>query len=304
MLNFNHFYYFYVAASSKSVTAAASMLRISQPTLSIQIKTLERNIGRALMNKQGRELVLTEEGKRIYEQCRRMFEIGEELETSLSGAVQPRPSRMHVGVSREIDRLFVTRLIEPILANRIKSDTSQVRISTADHDIILERLEQRTLDCVLTTQETHLTRFETIGFRSFPVVLGFKKSLIGKGEANPKDLKDTVRRFENFWVLPSHDLRLRTETDRFFERSRIAPAIRFESDILATLGHAAAAGLGMALLPEPYFRDFKATGDIAFVRPTSGGFWQSRIYLIARSKRQQPALVAELGRIFSETIFV
>ena len=46
-----------------SMTKAASSLHISQPTLSVQMKSLEEVLGRKLFRKEGRNLVMTEEGE-------------------------------------------------------------------------------------------------------------------------------------------------------------------------------------------------------------------------------------------------
>lgn len=44
-LNFNHLFYFWVVSRFESLTKAASELKISSPSLSIQIKQLEETIG-------------------------------------------------------------------------------------------------------------------------------------------------------------------------------------------------------------------------------------------------------------------
>ena len=51
----------------KSVTKAAHAMGLSQPAISIQIKTLERDIGKKLVEKKGKFLVPTEEGMKFYE---------------------------------------------------------------------------------------------------------------------------------------------------------------------------------------------------------------------------------------------
>jgi LysR family transcriptional activator of nhaA len=54
MYNFNHLHYFYVTAKFGGVTAAAKHLRISQPSLSSQMKTLERSLDVRLFQRVGR----------------------------------------------------------------------------------------------------------------------------------------------------------------------------------------------------------------------------------------------------------
>lgn len=54
--------HFLTIAREGSMTAAANELHISQPTLSVQMKQLEDTLGKKVFQKQGRNLVLTEEG--------------------------------------------------------------------------------------------------------------------------------------------------------------------------------------------------------------------------------------------------
>ena len=54
--------HFLTIAREGSMTAAANELHVSQPTLSVQMKQLEDTLGKKVFQKQGRNLVLTEEG--------------------------------------------------------------------------------------------------------------------------------------------------------------------------------------------------------------------------------------------------
>ena len=65
MFNYNHLYYFYITAKLKGVTVAALQLNTSQPSLSSQIKNLETALKRKLFRKSGRNIELTEDGKRV-----------------------------------------------------------------------------------------------------------------------------------------------------------------------------------------------------------------------------------------------
>src|SRR6187455_2202100 len=107
MYNYNHLYYFYVTAKSGGVGVAAKHLRISQPSLSSQLKVLESTLDTRLFRKVGRNNQLTEAGSIIYGYCRQMFEISEEMEEMISSRVPSAARRIHIGVSDEVDRPFV-----------------------------------------------------------------------------------------------------------------------------------------------------------------------------------------------------
>ena len=65
-LNYHHLLYFYTVAREGSVTKAAKVLRLAQPTLSAQIRRLEDSLGEKLFTRQNRGLVLTELGRVAY----------------------------------------------------------------------------------------------------------------------------------------------------------------------------------------------------------------------------------------------
>jgi DNA-binding transcriptional LysR family regulator len=62
----------------RSVSKAAARLRLTQPTVSLQVQALERELGTLLFERRGPKIELTPEGKLLYE-------LGRPLVESLSG---------------------------------------------------------------------------------------------------------------------------------------------------------------------------------------------------------------------------
>ncbi|MEO0911029.1 MAG: LysR family transcriptional regulator, partial [Pseudomonadota bacterium] len=61
--NWNHLRAFFATAETGSLSAAADILGLTQPTLGRQIKALEETLGLALFERSGRALTLTETGR-------------------------------------------------------------------------------------------------------------------------------------------------------------------------------------------------------------------------------------------------
>jgi DNA-binding transcriptional LysR family regulator len=65
-------------ATEKNFTRAAELLYISQPSLSKQIKTLEKNLDIILINRESNKIFLTENGKVFLQYSERILALCEE----------------------------------------------------------------------------------------------------------------------------------------------------------------------------------------------------------------------------------
>ena len=78
-LNYHHLLYFWTVVQEGGVSSAARKLRLSQPTISAQVRMLERAIGEPLFAKKGRAHVLTDVGRVVYRYADEIFSVGREL---------------------------------------------------------------------------------------------------------------------------------------------------------------------------------------------------------------------------------
>ena len=83
-MNFKHLYYFWVTARAGGIMRAGEQLHTTPQTLSGQIKLLEDNLGRKLFRKQGRQLELTEEGRKALSYADDIFALGSELRAAMT----------------------------------------------------------------------------------------------------------------------------------------------------------------------------------------------------------------------------
>lgn len=114
-LNYHHLLYFWTVAKYGTVTAAAKHLRLSQPTISEQIRALEDAVGEPLFDRVGRRLELTEAGQLAFRYADEIFGLGRELMDTLKGRPAGQPTRLNVGVSDLMPKLVLHRLLEPAL---------------------------------------------------------------------------------------------------------------------------------------------------------------------------------------------
>ena len=111
-LNYHHLLYFWTVAKEGSVARASEVLRLAQPTVSGQVKQLEQALGEQLLERKGRNLVLTDTGEMVFGYADEIFGLGRELMDSLRGRPSSRPGRLNVGISDVFPKLIAFRVLE------------------------------------------------------------------------------------------------------------------------------------------------------------------------------------------------
>src|SRR5262245_56842877 len=112
-LNYHYLLYFWTVVRAGSVSKAAEELRLSQPTVSAQVRMLEKTLGQRLFVKKGRTQLLTDVGGLVYGYADEIFGIGRELLETLKGRPAGRAMQMTVGIADAVPKLIVYRLLRP-----------------------------------------------------------------------------------------------------------------------------------------------------------------------------------------------
>lgn len=76
--------YFLAVAREGSITKAAELLFITQPSLSKQMQNLEREVGRPLFDRGSRKITLTETGRLLKKRAEEMLALYEKTEREIS----------------------------------------------------------------------------------------------------------------------------------------------------------------------------------------------------------------------------
>ncbi len=143
-MNFKHLHYFWVTAKAGGVMRAGEQLHITPQTLSGQIKLLEAWFGRQLFRKSGRQLELTEDGRRALAYADQIFTLGAELETTLRQARgDQRVLDFRVGVADSVAKSVAYRLLEPALSvpEPVRLICSEGKFSDLLAQLALHRLD-------------------------------------------------------------------------------------------------------------------------------------------------------------------
>ena len=145
-LNYHHLLYFWTVVRKGSVSKAAIELRLSQPTVSAQVRSLETAIGEPLFTRKGRVQTLTDVGRVVYQHADDIFGIGRDLIDALKGRPGQRAVPLTVGVANAVPKLVVYRLIRPALQ---QPDAIRVVCREDDPEQLMGQLASYALDVVI-----------------------------------------------------------------------------------------------------------------------------------------------------------
>jgi len=285
-LNYHHLLYFWVVACHGSVTRAAAELRLAQPTVSTQLRTLENMLGEKLFARTGRRLVLTDVGRLVFRYADEILGLGRELLETVKGRPTGQPMRLTVGIADAVPKLIAYRLLGPALTG-----AEPVRIICREDkpDRLLAQLAVHGLDLVLsdapigpTTKVrafNHLLGECGVTFFAAPALArtcrrGFPRSLGGAP-----------------MLLPTDNTALRRSLDDWFESEDIRPRVASEFEDSALLMAFGQAGMGLFPAPSAIERQVRSQYGVVVVGRLDTV--RERFYAISGERRlKHPAVVA------------
>lgn len=110
-MNLNYLKLFNTLATELSFSKAASLLYISQPAVSIQIKKLEEDLGFKLFDRIGKQLHLTENGETLYQYTKKIFELVDEADIVLTNKYSNLKDIVEIGASNTPGTYILPRIL-------------------------------------------------------------------------------------------------------------------------------------------------------------------------------------------------
>lgn len=285
-LNYHHLLYFWVVAREGSVAKACRQLHLAQPTISGQIRALEKSLKSALFERSGRNLVLTETGRTVYRYADEIFSLGRELQDTLKSRPTGRAVSFVVGVADALPKLMVHRLLEPALH---LPEEVHVTCFDGEPDRLMAQLALHELDLVLSDVPAN----PRLGFRAFNHLLGeCGVTFFGTEELVQKYRRGFPGSLDGApFLMPSGNAALRRSLDQWFDSLGIRPRIRGEFADSALLKAFGQFGDGLFAVHSTVEADVKRMYRVAVVGREES--LRERFYAVSVEKRlKHPAVLA------------
>ncbi len=165
--------YFLMVAKEESISGAANVLHLSQPTLSRQLKDMEFELGKQLFIRGSKKIELTDEGRILKKRAEEIIALVEKTENEITVSVR-----------------FLTKA-----AKRVRDEYPDIHfhIISGDRTDVTERLDSGLVDFGLVFGSVDETKYESISVPNqdlWGVLMRCDSPLADKAEIEPKDLFD------------------------------------------------------------------------------------------------------------------
>lgn len=284
-LNFQHLYYFWVVAREGSVTAAAKELRLTQPTVSTQLRLLQDSLGEPLLERAGRSVILTEAGRLAFQYADEIFSLGRDLRQTLSER-SLRRLRLLAGIVDVMPKLIAYRLLLPAYS---LGEPVRLVCRQDSPERLLAALALHELDVVLTDAPippgTKIRAFNHLLGESTVAIFGTPGLTRKYRSRFPKSLDGAPM------LLPLEHTMLRRSLDEWLSVRELRPNVLGEFADSALLKVFASSGIGLFAAPAAVEEDLAATYGCERIGELDG--LQERFYAITAERRiRNPAVAA------------
>ncbi len=256
-VSFKQLKLFLALAETGSVTGAARVMHITQPTASMQLKDLSTAIGLPLFEIIAKKVYLSGIGNELAETSRRMTVEWEAFEQHVSSIKGYTKGSLKIAVVSTA-KYFIPKILGSFCEKYPEIDIS---LEVLNRDGIIKRLEQNMDDIYIMSMPPLNIEIEDEIFMPNPLVIIAAKN---HPLSNQKNLDLHQLKNERF-ILRELGSGTRMAANIQFKKKKFTPNIRLELGSNESIKQAVAAGLGIGLVSIHALNDYQGFDDIAIL---------------------------------------
>ncbi len=294
-MNLKDLKYLVALADTGHFGKAAARTFVSQPTLSAQLKKLEEYLGVKLVERQPKNVQLTDVGKQVVMRARRMLEEGDEIVALARSNTDPLAGKLKLALIPTIGPYLLPRIMPKI---RKALPHLSLMLYEYQTEPLLKHLRDGEIDIGIMALPISQDGLESqkLNDEAFTVAIPNNHPLAEKSTIKVQDLKgQTLLLLEDGHCLREQALEVCSRVD-------VHEAEDFRATSLETLRQMVIAGLGITLLPENAvdapFGSQRGMSVRHFARPaptrTVGAIW--------RKSSTRTAAISELCKVVQLTM--
>ncbi|MFJ7973163.1 LysR family transcriptional regulator [Psychrobacillus sp. NPDC096389] len=239
--------YFVTIVDHKSFSKAAQILHISQPSLSNAVKSLENELGFQILDRNTRNIELTEAGTILYKKASRLLLEMDIVKKEMEDVKNIGSGEIQLGMIESVKHWI------PKVILQYNDDFPNIRIKLTEvlsGDDVKNSLRNYKTHAIITNQFIQEDDIETIPLYNEKLVLVLHESNQLMNHAN-LTLKDLVG--EPF-IISSEGFQTREDVLNAFAMEDAIPTTKYEIERFETALSLVREGIGISLIPENYLQ--------------------------------------------------
>lgn len=275
-------HYFVTLVEQITYTKAAQKLHISQPSLSIAIKNLEKNVGLSLIDRTTRKSNLTKDGKILYHEAKNLLNHFQYVKDEMHRLKNDGPLKLSIGLI-ESSRSWMPKIVK-----QFQEEYEDVQIKILDVlslQEVVQSLSHFNIHVAITNQFIYDENIEMIPIyqEKLVILLPPNHPLI-----NMATLPITELEKESF-IICQEGFQTRKDVLNAFHKARIKPNIQVEIEKFETACSMVEEGIGITILPENYVKG--TNFPINQIKEIDDTDISRTVYLAYMKNRHLPPLV-------------
>src|SRR4051794_14505665 len=249
---------FLTVATEKSFSRAAAKLLRTQPAVSLAVQRLELELGERLIDRSGKDLILTDAGRSVLEYARRFQSLHQEMHNSIAELRDNSAGRLTIGAN-ESTTLYLLRDIQKYreLYPKVKVQVRRSLSSKLPDELLDGNLE---LGVISYDPGDERIRSKVIYTDSLAFIVSPKHRLAGRTTVTIGELGEETFIAHNV-LSPYRDLVLRQ-----FQQHKVPLSMSVEMPTIETIRKLVQANVGVAFLPRMCVEQEIEAGLVAEVR--------------------------------------
>jgi LysR family hydrogen peroxide-inducible transcriptional activator len=287
-VNLRDLTYFIALADERHFGRASERAFCSQPTLSGQIRKLERELGVTLFERTPRAVLLTTQGAALLPHARCTVEQADALVQLARSGHDHLAGDLRIGAIPTISPYLM-----PAVVSDLRHRHPQMRVALVEDltQRLLEKLDRNELDCILIATADEAEHHATLPIADDPFLLAIPSD-------HPMNQQEQVEQMQ-LDELPlllldeGHCLADQSLDVCHRRRNDISTVANVRAASLETLVQLVAGGFGATLVPTLAQRSVLAAGGVV-LRPISAPHGSRRLRLVWRKSFPRPATIDAL----------
>lgn len=241
-MDFNSLQYFVLVAKFENMSRAAECLHITQPALSKSISLLEKNLGVALFDRNGRTIKLNRYGRFFLERAESMLKEYDMAKEGLLNLVSPAQGVVSIGFMHTLGLEVIPQLMAAV---QKVYPQMKIQLTQSNSSTIMSKLEVGELDlCLISSFETDKDLvWEKLWEEELFLIVPENHPLANAKQVNLKDFAN-----EPFISIKKGNT-LRKSVDDLYKQEGFQLNVGFEGEEVHTITGLVESGLGVSLIP-------------------------------------------------------